>query len=279
VYVLPNIILTLKKECSNPLDLSTIIPEKIMHKTLEEISNILVFEGNRQIKLNNIFKIQRNETGKEDKIQFIGDLSRSRRIGFRMTKGVITIEGNAGLFLGNEMNGGTIIVDGNAGSWTGSMMKNGAIEIKGNADHFLGSSYRGSRDGMIGGSIIVHGNSGDETGCWLKGGIIHIKGSTSQFTGIHMQGGIIMVDQNCGERTGAEMTDGKIIIIGQIKNILPSFHTSDTRSSIRIGENKIQGPFYVFEGDVNEQGRGRIYALKDTNMHLRIFNKYIGVYE
>lgn len=269
----------LKKPLRYPTDLSPLIPEKLTNHAPNKIANIPLHEGNRIIKVKDLFTIKTEDAGKGDEVHFIGNFRQSRRIGLQMTQGVITVHGDGGLYLGEELNGGSIYVHGNTGSWTGTRMKDGLIEVEGNSEHYLGSSYRGSREGMKGGKILIHGSVGDETGCWLNGGIIHIKGSASYFTGIHMNGGTILVEQGCGDRAGAEMVAGTIIILGELEAVLPSFQISDIRSSAKIGADRIEGPFYMFEGDINENGQGRIYALKEKNLHLQGYEKYIGLYE
>ncbi|MEM4245996.1 MAG: formylmethanofuran dehydrogenase subunit C [Candidatus Bathyarchaeia archaeon] len=273
------ITLKLKRPLQVPTDLSLLTPESLAGRTLREISNTPVREGNRLKTVRDLFNVRVEDATLEDEIRLVGDLTLSRRIGFRMSRGVITVQGSAGLYLGEGMEGGEIRVHGNTGSWTGACMKNGLIEVIGNVEHFLGSSYRGSRKGMRGGKILIHGDAGDEIGCWMNGGLIHVEGSSGQFTGIHMIGGEIVIERACGGRAGAEMTSGTIICLGPVEEILPSFAISDIRDSVRLGQDKLEGPFYMFEGDVNEGGRGRIYALKEANPHLQRYERYVGTWE
>ena len=65
-----------------------------------------------------------------------------------MTRGRITIAGNAGMHLGAYMKGGTIEVTGNASDWVGGEMTGGLIRIRGNAGGQIGAAYRGSLSGM-----------------------------------------------------------------------------------------------------------------------------------
>jgi formylmethanofuran dehydrogenase subunit C len=132
---------------------------------------------------------------------------------------------------------------------------------------------------MKGGRIIVHGNAGDEIGCWMRGGIIRIQGNAGSFPGIHMIDGVIMVEGDCCGRAGAEMTGGKIIIQGMINSKLSSFQTSTIKKKVKIEGTKIEGPFYLFEGDVNEQGSGKLYINKAHNIHLSWCEEFIGEIE
>ena len=129
---------------------------------------------------------------------------------------------------------------------------------------------------MRGGVIRIKGSAGDEVGCWMRGGLIWIEGNVGCFPGIHMVDGVIFVGGNCHGRIGAEMVGGKIIIQGEVPSILPSFQTSDIKKKVKVEGSPIQGPFYVFEGDVNEGGTGKIYINKERNPHLRWCEKLIG---
>ena len=62
-----------------------------------------------------------------------GDAGRVKWIGRGMTRGRITIHGNAGMHLGAYMKGGTIEVTGDASDWVGAEMTAGLIRIGGNA--------------------------------------------------------------------------------------------------------------------------------------------------
>ena len=254
------ITLTIKRDLHLPVEASYVSPEKFAGKTIKEIEDIVVWEGNARLPLADIFNVTQKTDDSEDEmtIRVIGNAAKVRRIGYRVSSGSIIIEGNAGMYLGEEMKGGSIIVTGTAGSWLGMKMKGGRIEVKGNAGHYVGSGYRGATLGMKGGSILVHGNAGQEVGCRMIDGTIRIKGSAGLLPGVHMRNGTIYVEGNCEGRAGGQMTGGKVIISGQIPSILPSFAFEEIRDAAKVGEEKIRGPFYVFSGDMNENGKGKI---------------------
>ncbi len=158
-------------------------------------------------------------------------------------------------------------------------MTGGEIIVEGNAGDFVGSSYRGSREGMSGGFIQIKGNAGDEVGCWMRGGTIWIDGDVGSFPGIHMRDGCVVIGGNCRGRAGAEMTGGKVIIRGKIPQVLPSFQTSEIKKKVKVEENKIEGPFYVFTGDVNEGNGGKLYINKDQNPYLSWCEELMGEVE
>ncbi len=265
-----------------PVDGGVISPDEFAGKRLEEIESLNLWEGNRRKKLGELFNIKFNETDElkeaslnDVKIRLIGDLRRVRRIGSGMTGGELMIEGDVGMRLGEGMKGGTIRVRGNSDSWTGCMMEGGTIIIEGSAGDYTGSSYRGSPEGMRGGRIIIYGNAGSEVGCHMSDGLIRIYGNVGPFAGIHMKGGIILIHGNSDGRAGAEMVNGRIIICGRIPSILPTFTIEDIRPKVRVGEERIPGPFYLFIGDIADEGRGRLYISKEKNPHLNFYEKYL----
>ena len=60
-----------------------------------------------------------------------------------MTRGQITVEGNAGMHLGAEMRSGRITVNGNAGDWVVAEMRGGLIHVQGGHRSFAGGSLPG----------------------------------------------------------------------------------------------------------------------------------------
>ena len=62
-----------------------------------------------------------------DEIEIRGDAAKVKWIGRDMTRGRITVQGNAGMHLGAYLRGGGIEVTGNASDWVGAEMLNGLI--------------------------------------------------------------------------------------------------------------------------------------------------------
>ncbi|NIO37691.1 formylmethanofuran dehydrogenase subunit C [Candidatus Bathyarchaeota archaeon] len=268
-----------RKEFRYPTTAECINPDIFQGKSCDEIGGLEVWEGNKPRKLGELFKIEETEEknqSEETVISIRGDLIKVRRIGAKMSQGLITICGDVGMHLGEEMRDGKIVVDGNVGGWAGSMMKGGAIEISRNAGNYLGAPYRGSEQGMQGGKVIVHGNVGDEPGAYMKRGLIKIYGNSGQFTGYRMQKGTIYVQKNCGDRVGACMTRGKIVVGGSLESLLPTFTIDRLKNKVKIEEREVaEGPFYVFLGDLTENGQGKIYVCKEKNPHLNQYERFL----
>ena len=266
------------REFKLPIIADCISPDVFQGKTLPEVQALKVWEGNKQKTLGDLFKIvESNSENKTEPIIVInGNVSKLKRIGSHMKKGEIVIRGDVGMHLGVEMRGGKITVFGNAGGWAGSMMSNGTIEIHGNAGDYLASPYRGSTSGIRGGKIIVRGNAGSEAGAYMKAGLIKILGSAGQFVGLRMHDGTIYVRQNCDGRAGACMVGGKIVVGGSIESVLPSFTIDAVKKKVKIEEGEeAEGPFYLFLGDLAENGNGKLYVSKTNNPDLSSYEKFL----
>jgi formylmethanofuran dehydrogenase subunit C len=267
------------REFRFPVNAECISPEVFQGKTPAEIETLKIWEGNRQKMLSELFKVAeaRAENSPErEAVTISGDVSNVRRIGAGMKSGEITIYGSVGMHLGEEMKGGKITVHGNVGGWAGSMMKGGMIEIHGNAGSYLGAPYRGSSGGMRGGKIVVYGNVGNEAGACMRKGTIKVYGNAGQFVGLRMHDGTIYVEKDSEGRTGACMTNGKIVVGGFLESVLPTFTIDSVKEKVKIEEGEIAaGPFYLFLGDLTENGNGKLYVFKERNPHLSSYERLL----
>jgi formylmethanofuran dehydrogenase subunit C len=269
--------LRLRKELRVPVDGKPITPDVFVGKSIEEITQLRLWEGNRKILLSNLFAIEGSTNGNLDGtiIHLEGNLSKINRIGFGMTGGEILIDGDTGMHLGSEMKGGKITVRGNASSWLGASMKGGTIEVRGNAGDYVGAPYRGSDKGMNGGTILIHGNAGTEVGNYMRNGFIQIDGDVKQFVGIHQKKGIIFVGGDAESRAGAFMTGGKIIVRGHLESLLPTFTIDSIKKKAKTENKVIQEPFFLFLGDLAEHGNGKLYVSINKNEQLKERKKFL----
>ena len=269
------IVLTPIKKFQFPIQAENINPDVFQGKSVKEIASLPVWEGNKKKKLGDLFKIE-EASAEAHHITINGDASEVRRVGLGMKTGEIVINGNAGMHLGEKMRGGKIIVNGNAAGWTGSSMKKGLIEIHGDASDYLASPYRGSTEGMRGGKIVVDGNVGSDSGCYMRGGVIIIKGNSGPFLGFHISKGAIYVEKNVAARLGANMAGGKIVVSGVVEDLMPTFTVDGVKGKVKVDETlKVDGPFYVFLGDLAEMGRGKLFISKLSNPHLSLYEQFL----
>ncbi|MEM2971405.1 MAG: formylmethanofuran dehydrogenase subunit C [Candidatus Bathyarchaeia archaeon] len=275
------IILHPTREFRFPLIAECINPDVFHGKTIEEIGELKIWEGNKQKKLRELFKVEEAKTensSDDEAITIRGNVGKVRRIGAGMKNGKITVYGDVGMHLGVEIKGGEINVYGNVDGGAGAMMKGGIIKIHGNAGAYLGAPYRGSSEGMRGGKIIVYGDVGNEAGAYMRNGIIKVYGCAGQFLGFRMRNGTIYVQKDSDGRAGACMRGGKIVIEGFLESALPTFTIEGVKERVKIeGDETVVGPFYLFVGDLAEHGEGKLYVSKERNTHLnhyeKLFNK------
>ena len=269
------ITLTPLRKFQFPIMAECITPAIFQGKTIDEISALNIWEGNKQKKLGDLFKIE-EDASETPNITINGDAAEVRRIGSGMKTGEIVINGNAGMHLGERMTGGKITVNGDAGGWAGSEMRGGLIEIHGNASDYLASPYRGSDAGMKGGKIIVHGNVGSDSAVFMNGGVIKIHGDSGPFLGFRMRNGAIHVEKKASTRVGASMTGGKIIVSGTVEEVMPTFTIDSIKPKVKVDETEtVTGPFYVFLGDLAEDGNGKLFVSKTNNPHLSRYEKFL----
>ncbi len=260
-----------------PIEGDVLTPDNLANRSLSEILSLETWRGNRRVKLSEVFTVEGESTSNPSDLHVIieGDLRKVRHIGAHMSAGKITVNGPVGTFVGFEMSGGTIVVNGDADAFLGMGMSGGVIEVNGNAGDAVGSGYWGTRCGMRGGLIVVKGDVGAELGCWMKDGTIKVGGNADVFTGVRMQGGTIFVAGNVGAKLGAAMTNGKIVVSGSVQSILPSFNIDEIRPNTKVDGEKVQGPFYVFYGDITEGGSGKLFISVSNNPHLKYREAYI----
>jgi formylmethanofuran dehydrogenase subunit C len=204
-----------------PVEAECLTLDNLAGKAAAEVAALSVQHGNTAVPLGEFFTAKGDAGDGEVVIE--GDCSRVKWIGAGMTRGRITIRGNAGMHLGSEMRGGEIHVHGNAGDWVGAEMRGGRIHVHGDAGHLTGAAYRGSRLGMRGGAILVDGKAGNEIGSTMRRGLIAVGGDTGDFAGVSLIAGSIFLFGQPGIRLGAGMKRGTIALFGPRPQLLPTF--------------------------------------------------------
>ncbi len=210
---------TLKKAPTVPLEAEVLSPDVVAPLKHAEVCALPVYLGKRQYRVDEFFDVDGDGS---DELEIRGDAGRVKWVGRGMTRGRVTVAGNAGMHLGAYMKGGTIEVSGNASDWVGGEMKGGLIRVRGNAGGQVGAAYRGSLSGMNGGTILVEGSAGIEVGMRMKRGVIAVKGPVRDFAGLQMKGGTIVLLGGAEIRTGAWMVRGTIVSLAPLR-LLPTF--------------------------------------------------------
>jgi formylmethanofuran dehydrogenase subunit C len=259
---------TLKERPTVPLEAEVLTPDVIAPLDNAAVRGLPVFLGKRQYRLEDLFEV---EGAGSDDLEVRGDIGRVKWIGRGMTRGRITVQGNAGMHLGAFMKGGTIEVGGDASDWVGAEMTGGLIRIAGNAGGQIGAAYRGSLAGMKGGTILVGGSAGMEIGMRMRRGVIAVRGTVRDFAGLQMKGGTIVLMGGAEIRTGAWMVRGTIICLTPVR-LLPTFSYACAYNPtfLRLYAKSLQaqgfsipfdeqaGSYHRYTGDTSVPGKGEI---------------------
>jgi formylmethanofuran dehydrogenase subunit C len=266
------ITLTLKQQPNVPLEAESICPDVMAGLTPEAIRTLPVYLGKRQCRLDEFFDV---EGAGGDALDIRGDAGKVKWIGRGMTRGHISIHGNAGMHLGSAMKGGTIEVSGNVSDWLGAEMTGGLIRVHGNAGGQVGAAYRGSMQGMRGGTILIGGGAGLEVGMRMRRGLIALGGPVRDFTGLQMKGGTIFLLAGAEIRTGAWMVRGTIVSATPL-SLLSTFAYACTYypTFLRVYVKQLQalgfplpaamldGAYQRFTGDTSVPGKAEILVLR-----------------
>jgi len=258
------ITLTLKEQPNVPLEAEKITPDVLAPLTNDAIRALPIYLGKRLCRLDDFFTVEGEAS---DDVTIRGDVGRVKWLGRDMTRGKLTIHGNAGMHLGAHMKGGSIEVTGNASDWVGAEMTNGLIRIHGNAGGQVGAAYRGSMSGMKGGAILIGGTAGLEVAMRMKRGIIVIGGVVRDFAGLQMKGGTLVLLSGAEIRTGAWMQRGTIISLKPVK-LLPTFSYACTYEPtfVRLYARHLAtldvtvpvGSYQRYTGDTSVPGKGEL---------------------
>lgn len=263
-----------------PVEAEVLTPDRFAGRRISEIEDLPVYVGNRVEKLCDYFEVEESVAEKpaDQQITILGDASKIKYIGYRMTAGRISVEGNAGMHIGAQMSGGEIIVRGSVSDWAGAEMSGGLLEIRGDAGDLLGSAYRGSREGMTGGCIIVRGGAGVESGAFMRRGMIVVEEGVGCFAGFHINGGVFFIFGKASRGVGAEMRgNGSVIFcFGGVDSLLPTFSYNTTyqpsftkvylkflsdRLQVEKAKEYFEASFKRYIGDSAVGGDGEIFIV------------------
>jgi formylmethanofuran dehydrogenase subunit C len=129
----------------------------------------------------------------------------------------ITVEGNAGYFLGGlcgdgQGRGPEIVVDGFVGWSVGENLMGGLIRVRGSASQSAGSSAHG-------GLIAIEGDASLRAGISLKGGTVAIAGSAGAMSGFMAQAGTILIGGDAGHGLGDSLYEAVIYVGGKVASL------------------------------------------------------------
>jgi formylmethanofuran dehydrogenase subunit C len=259
---------TLKEQPTVPLEAEALSPDVVGALAHDAIRALPVYLGKRQMRVDDFFDVEGEAS---DEMEVRGDAGKVKWIGRGMTRGRITIRGNAGMHLGAYMKGGAIEVFGNVSDWLGAEMSGGLIRVHGNAGGQVGAAYRGSRSGMRDGTILIDGSAGLEVGMRMRRGLIAVGAPVRDFAGLQMKGGTIVLLGGAEIRTGAWMVRGTIVSLTPLR-LLPTFayactyrptflrlYAKHLRSlGVSLPSEDQGGAYRRYTGDTAVPGKGEI---------------------
>lgn len=257
---------TLKQPLTQTLDCAQLTPDHLKGLSISQIGRMPL----NQYQVSDVFEITGDDT---ENIVFKNSSQLFDNVGKNMTLGNITLEGDAGAYLGFGLKNGTIHCKGNAQAFAACNMVSGLLKIGGNAGDFLGGASSGLRKGMRGGTVIVKGNAGDRVGDQMRRGLILIEGNVGDYCASRMIAGTIGVLGNVGEYACFNMKRGTLLLAKLPKlhatiqdcgtHTLPflnlmfkSFKPLNTQFS-NIGTKRVQR----FVGDAACNGNGEILLI------------------
>lgn len=263
--------LTLRSEPPVRISLGGIIPEMLAGSSEEEIARRPLFIGRHRERLGDWFTIRC--TGSIDELVLEGQCRRVDHIGTAMSRGTISVVGEAGAYLGMEMRGGRITVEGTAGYGVATAMQGGEIRIGGNVGDLLGGALPGERHGMSGGLVAVAGSAGVKCGDRLRRGSIVVMGDTAELCGSRMFAGTIVVGGYASSHPGMGMQRGSIVVLDGCDTVAPSFVDCGIQDLVllkllaqTLASNGFRDlarrvrPLRRWRGDGAVLGRGEIFA-------------------
>jgi formylmethanofuran dehydrogenase subunit C len=260
---------TLKYSPDQRVDMSPLVCHHLKDLTLADIAALTLQCGKRKLRVDELFTIVGSDTqhivikNSIDKLDFIGK---------ELDGGCISIEGDAGAYLGFGMKSGEIKVSGNVGLYAACEMKKGYLEVSGNAGDFLGAALPGNKIGMKGGTILVKGNVGERAGDHMRRGNILIEGNAGDYCGSRMTAGTIAVMGQTGRYLGYAMRRGTLLLWNQpqlsasfndcgaytlafLPILFASFKSMNSRfADASIAFSRVQR----YAGDMSEMGRGEV---------------------
>lgn len=124
----------------------------------------------------------------------------------------ITVEGNAGYYIGGLGNGPDITVDGFVGWGVGENLMRGTIRVRGNASESTGASAHG-------GTIVIEGDASSRTAISLKGGTVAVAGSVGHMSAFMAQAGTLLVGADAGESLGDSLYEAVVYVGGGVRSL------------------------------------------------------------
>ncbi|MFN3869537.1 MAG: formylmethanofuran dehydrogenase subunit C [Hyphomicrobiaceae bacterium] len=213
------LVLTLKADPAERLDMRAIVPSTLAGKSLREIEGLVIGTTNAPLTVADVFKVS-GQPG--EALAIAGGSPRLDCVGCALDGGNVTVEGDVGAYAGAGMTGGKLTVHGNAGLQLGGSMKGGFIHVTGQAGDEAGGMVSGGRYGMQGGAMVVEAGIGARAGHRMRRGTIVTRGRFGEGAGTRMMGGTLWTETGFDADPGMQMRRGTLIG-PSVARLLPTF--------------------------------------------------------
>jgi len=124
----------------------------------------------------------------------------------------IEIDGAVGYYCGGMNKQARLTVNGNAGVGVGENIMSGLIHVKGDASQAAGATG-------CGGMLIIDGNASARCGISMKGVDIVVKGSIGHMSAFMAQAGTLAVLGDAGEALGDSLYEAKLFVRGSVASL------------------------------------------------------------
>jgi formylmethanofuran dehydrogenase subunit C len=264
------LVLTMRTNPDERLDLSAVVPHRLSGKTAAEIAKVELQTGRQRITVGDIFRVR---GGDAQCVRIEGATDRLDQIGQDMAGGEIVVEGDVGSQAGRLMAGGRLIINGNVGRWAASGMRGGHMEIAGSAGDRLGGPLAGEMAGMRGGVAVVRGDVGERVADRLRRGTIVVDGRAGAHAGSGMIAGTLIVRRAAGPLPGYLMRRGTVVLAGGCDELSPTFLDCGVHDLVAMrlmaafvkdysaaAAVALRSPLRRLAGDMAVLGKGEIFC-------------------
>jgi glutamate synthase domain-containing protein 3 len=124
----------------------------------------------------------------------------------------VTIDGNAGYYIGGLCDGPDVTVNGFVGWGVGENLMRGTVRVRGNASECAAASSHG-------GMVVIEGDASSRAGISLKGGTLVVAGDVGHMSGFMAQAGTILVGGDAGEALGDSLYETVIYVAGRVRSL------------------------------------------------------------
>jgi glutamate synthase domain-containing protein 3 len=175
----------------------------------------------------------------------------------------IEVDGPVGYYCGGMNKQARITVNGNAGVGLGENIMSGFIHVKGDASQSAGATG-------CGGMIVIDGNASARCGISMKGVDIVVKGSVGHMSAFMAQAGHLVVLGDAGEALGDSLYEAKLFVRGSVASLGADCVEKEMRDEHRAAlALKLQEAGIAGEVDIAEFKR---YGSARTLYHFHVDN-------